>query len=82
MGDIKTKLGNGGRLVIPAKYRKALDLKPGDEVVLLLDKNEIRIMGAHQAIKQAQAIVRRYIPEGRSLSDELIQERREETSRG
>lgn len=82
MGEFKTKLGDGGRLVIPAKYRKALDLKPGDEIVMLLEKNEIRVMGSQQAIKQAQAIVRRYIPEGRSLSDELIQERREEASRG
>ena len=82
MREFKTKLGDGGRLVIPAKYRKALDLKPGDEIVMLLEKNEIRVMGSQQAIKQAQAIVRRYIPEGRSLSDELIQERREEASRG
>jgi AbrB family looped-hinge helix DNA binding protein len=82
MGEFKTKLGDGGRLVIPAKYRKALDLKPGDEIVMLLEKNEIRVMGSQQAIKQAQAIVRRYIPEGRSLSDELIQERREEASHG
>ena len=82
MGEFKTKLGDGGRLVIPAKYRKALDLKPGDEIVMLLEKNELRVMGSQQAIKQAQAIVRRYIPEGRSLSDELIQERREEASRG
>jgi AbrB family looped-hinge helix DNA binding protein len=82
MGEFKTRLGDGGRLVIPAKYRKALDLKPGDEIVMLLEKNEIRVMGSQQAIKQAQAIVRRYIPEGRSLSDELTQERREEESRG
>jgi hypothetical protein len=30
------------------------------------------------AIRRAQALVRLYIPEGRSLSDELIQERRGE----
>jgi deoxyribodipyrimidine photolyase len=29
-------------------------------------------------IKRAQALVRRYIPEGRSLADELIAERRAE----
>jgi antitoxin PrlF len=31
-----------------------------------------------QAVKRAQEIVRRYIPEGQSLSNELIEERRQE----
>ena len=81
MSEIKTRLGGGGRLVIPAKYRQALGLKPGDEVVLLLEEREIRIVSMRQAIKQAQALVRRYVPEGRNLSEELIQERREEVAR-
>lgn len=42
MGKIKTKLGYGGGLVIPAPYRKALGLKPGDEVVLALEEGELR----------------------------------------
>jgi antitoxin PrlF len=82
MSEVKTKIGDGGRLVIPAKYRKALGLKSGDEVVLLLEEREIRIVSTHQAIKQAQTLVRRYVPKGRSLSEELIQERREEAYRG
>ena len=31
---------------------------------------------AREAIRRAQALVRQYVPEGRSLSDELIAERR------
>jgi AbrB family looped-hinge helix DNA binding protein len=80
VSELKTKIGEGGRVVIPAAYRKALGLKPGDEVVLVLEEGEIRVMGARQAIVRAQALVRRYVPEGRSLSDELIQERREESA--
>ncbi len=34
MQDTKTRLGENGRLVIPAPYRKALGLQTGDEVVL------------------------------------------------
>ena len=82
MTDFKTRIGEGGRLVIPSSYRKALGLKPGDEVVLLLEEREIRIVSTRHAIRQAQALVRRYIPEGRSLSEELIQERRDEAARG
>jgi len=82
MNEIKTKMGDGGRLVIPAGYRKSLGLKPGDEVVLSLEEGEIRIVTPHQAIQKAQALVRRYVPKGRSLSEELIRERREEAARG
>ena len=34
-----------------------------------------------QVIERAQALVRRYVPKGRSLSDELIEDRREEAAR-
>ncbi|MCH9037476.1 MAG: AbrB/MazE/SpoVT family DNA-binding domain-containing protein [Chloroflexi bacterium] len=77
MMNIKTKIGLDGRVVIPANYRKQLGIKPGDHVMMLLEDGEIRILTAKQAIKRAQALVRRYVPEGRMLSEELIQERRE-----
>ncbi len=81
MSEIKTIMREGGRVVIPAKYRKAMGIKPGDELVLLLEEGEIRIVTARQAIRQDQALVRRYVPKGRNLSKELIQERREEDAR-
>ncbi len=81
MTSIKTKLGEGGRVVIPAKYRKALNLKPGDDVILVLEDGEVRITTVKQAIRRAQQIVRRYVPEDRDLVSELIKERREEAAR-
>ena len=81
MLDMKTKIGEGGRIVIPAEYRKALGLKPGDEVVLVLQEGEIRLLTPKLAIRRAQTLVRRYIPESRSLVEELLQERRDEAAR-
>lgn len=81
MSELKTKISKDGRLVVPAAYRKALGVKPGDEVVLVLEEGELKVISPRQAIARAQALVRRYVAEGRSLSQELIQERREETSR-
>lgn len=78
---MKTIIREGGRLVIPAAYRKALGLKPGDEVLLVLEDGEIRVVSTRQAIARAQTLLRRYVPKGRSLSEELIQERREEAAR-
>ena len=81
MTSIKTKIGVGGRVVVPAKYRKALDLKPGDDVILVLEDGEVRITTVKQAIRRAQQIVRRYVPEDRDLVSELINERREQAAR-
>ncbi len=75
MIQVKTKLGEGGRIVIPAEYRQALGLQVGDEVILRLEGKELRIFTLNQAIKRAQELVSRYISRERSLADELIAER-------
>jgi AbrB family looped-hinge helix DNA binding protein len=78
---MKTIIHEGGRIVIPAAYRKALGLKPGDEVLLVLEGGEIRVVSPQQAIARAQTIVRRYVAKERNLSGELIQERQDEATR-
>jgi AbrB family looped-hinge helix DNA binding protein len=81
MARFLTKLGEGGRLVIPAGYRRALGLDPGDAVILVLEEGAVRILTPREAVRRAQAAVRSHIPAGRSLADELIAERRRESLR-
>jgi AbrB family looped-hinge helix DNA binding protein len=81
MARLVTRVSEGGRVVIPAEYRKALGLNPGDEVVLFLEEGGIRILTPREAARRAQAVVRSYIPAGRRLADELIAERRQEARR-
>ena len=71
-------MGKGGRLVLPATYRRAMKLHPGDEVVLLLEGNELRLVPPAHAVKEAQALVSRFVPARRRLAKELIQDRRRE----
>lgn len=71
-------IGEGGRLVIPAPYRQALALEEGKEVILRLEEGGLRILTPHEALRRAQMLVRRHVPAGRSLADELIAERRQE----
>jgi len=78
---MKTKIAAGGRVVIPAAYRKALGIKPGDEVAIFLEGDEIRLAGTRQVVKRAQNTVRKYVAGVRRLSDELIKERRAEAGR-
>jgi AbrB family looped-hinge helix DNA binding protein len=75
------RIAPGGRVVIPAEFRKALGLAVGDDLVIELKEGELQLRSLDAAIRRVQDMVRRYVPEGVSLADELIRERREEAAR-
>jgi len=79
--DLTTSVGEGGRVVIPAHLRKKMGLKVGDQVVLRLEHDELRIFTRKQALRQAQEFVRGLVEPGVSLVDELMEERRAEAGR-
>ena len=76
MYQIKTKLGEGGQIIIPPEYLQILGLEVGDTVILRLEDGEVRIFTPQKAIRRAQELISKYLPEERSLSEELIAERR------
>jgi AbrB family looped-hinge helix DNA binding protein len=77
MATFRSKVTEGGRVVIPAEIRRQLGLQPGAEVVLSIADGELRIRSVHQAIERARELVRRHVADGTSLADELIAERHE-----
>jgi AbrB family looped-hinge helix DNA binding protein len=78
----KARLNRQGRIVIPAECRAAAGLKPGDEILIEpIGEGELRLRTRRQAIKEAQAIVAPYLPPGRDLVQELIDERHDEAAR-
>ena len=79
--SIKTKIGPDGRVVIPATFRESLDLKEGDVLFARLYNGEIALLTPKAAMRRAQAIVRRFVPDEVSLVDELIEDRRREAQR-
>jgi AbrB family looped-hinge helix DNA binding protein len=79
--EIRTQISKSGRIVLPAKLRRALEIRAGDEIVMRLENGAIRIIPLRQAVNLAQKAVRQYVPEGVSLVDALIKERREEAGR-
>jgi AbrB family looped-hinge helix DNA binding protein len=79
--SVKVRLGPDGRVVIPATMREALALKEGDVLFARLEGGEIKLLTAQAAMHRAQAIVRQFVPEGVSLVDELIADRRREAAR-
>ena len=77
----RVKIIEGGKLIIPAAMRRELGIATGDTVVLDLADGELRVRSLSKAIERAQAILRRHMPEGVSLADELISDRRREAER-
>ncbi len=76
MHQIKTKLDEGGGIVIPPEYLQVLGIEVGDTLILRLEDGEVRIFTPQHTIRKAQELVSKYLPEGRSLSAELKAERR------
>jgi AbrB family looped-hinge helix DNA binding protein len=82
MSTARARIDKAGRILIPSKLRMEIRVAPGDPVVLETSGEELRVRPYRQAIREAQAIIRKYIPDqSRSLVDELIAERRKEAER-
>jgi AbrB family looped-hinge helix DNA binding protein len=76
LNDTTTTVASGGRIVIPAEFRRVLEIDVGDEVILRLVQGEVHILTRDHAVRKAQELVRRSIPSGRPLVKELSEERR------
>jgi AbrB family looped-hinge helix DNA binding protein len=79
--EARARVNENGRVVIPAAFRKAMGINVGDEVVLRMEDNELRILTLKRRIERAQRLVRQHVKPGTSLVDELIAERREAAKR-
>jgi hypothetical protein len=67
-----------GTVKLPPQLLKASGLSLGDRAHVRLSADSLEILSKQAALKRAQAMVRKYVPEGASLVDDLIAERRRE----
>lgn len=78
MREFNVTLGENGRMIIPVLFRRALELKPGDEVIVKLSEdNDIVIHSPRQSLKKLQALVKGK-NDSNNMVDELIEMRRNE----
>ena len=86
MSELKTtvewvKLGEGGRVVIPADLRAVLGLKAGHLVGLRLDGCELRLFSVAEGVRKSQAIAAKFRHVDNPSVDDFIAERRAEAAR-
>lgn len=72
------KIVEGGRLIVPAAFRKEMGLAKGDAVVMEMHGDELRIRPAKSALKRLREKLRDGARSDASVVDELLAERRRE----
>lgn len=77
----EAKVIAGGKVVIPAKLRREMELAVGDRLIFEKEGDRIVLKTFAQVVREIQQNVAKYVPEGISLADELIAERRDENAR-
>jgi AbrB family looped-hinge helix DNA binding protein len=81
MPVVKGRIAEGGRILVPAAYRKALGLARGDTILIELRGEELRIRPARSALRRLQDKLKTYAAADGLVSEELIAERRAEAAR-
>ena len=79
---LKVRIGAGGQFALSEETMRSAGLREGDTVFVHATAGEVQLLTPRTAMQQAQAMVRKLIPEGVSLVDELIEQRRREAGRG
>lgn len=73
------QIGERGRVVLPAPLRRELGVDEGDHLLLVVDENAVRLVKATDVAAGGRGMFAD--DSGRSLVDELLDERREEARR-
>ena len=74
-------LDQNGRILIPAGIRKKMGWEAGQSLTLATGTHELQILSRKQALEKIREEIRKHVPPGVSLVDELLRERREEVRR-
>ena len=71
----------GGRVVIPASMRAALNLRPGDALLARIEGGELRLASRATRLRALQDKVRRYDRGSGPVVDEFLAARHGEAAR-
>ncbi|MHB8621133.1 MAG: AbrB/MazE/SpoVT family DNA-binding domain-containing protein [Chloroflexota bacterium] len=78
---VQVRMGNQGRIVIPSELRQALGIVSGDKLVARVEDGRLVLETRESMTAGIRKLFRDKVPEGVSLADELIAERRAEARR-
>jgi len=80
MSVMVVTIAKNGRMVLPAEARKALGLDDASQLRVEVTNDGIQITTPRQALMRARERIKNLVPSERSLSTEVIDDRREEVA--
>lgn len=81
MEQFTVRVDGSGRILLPAKVRKQMNLRKDSTLIASLEKQKLVLNTRAEALRQAQEFFSKLRPVGTLWSEELIRERREEARR-
>ena len=82
MEGFTLRMDNQGRVMLPSWWRKKVGAGPSSELrAVVTEEGTLILETREQGLRRAKALVRKYVPEGVSLSKELVSDRRAEAAR-
>jgi hypothetical protein len=74
----KAVLDETGRILLPREILDRWSASTGDELLVHLEGDELRVLTRNAGLRLAQDIVRKYATRGKGMADQLIADRRRE----
>jgi bifunctional DNA-binding transcriptional regulator/antitoxin component of YhaV-PrlF toxin-antitoxin module len=71
-------LDERGRILLPDRILESWSASPGEELLVRLEGDELRILTRSAGLRLAREVLRKYPRSDKSMADELIAERRRE----
>lgn len=81
MEHYRIQIASNGRMVLPSGLRQQLRVEGGGLLIIREDEGRLVLESVDDAIRRAQALVRRYAPAAQNVTDELLDERRIDAGR-
>ena len=78
---VRIEIAKDGAMTLPPAFLAAAGLPEGGVLLARFDDDEIKLVTPEATARKIQAAVRKFVPEGVSLVDELLKERRREAAR-
>jgi hypothetical protein len=74
-------LDETGRILLPARILESWSAVPGEELLVRLEGDELRVLTRSAGLRLAREVLRKYPRGDKSMADELIAERRRDAER-
>lgn len=77
----KAKLGNDGRVVVPALLRQKMGINPGDEITFYEENGKVFLGGFDKALQELRSALAQNNKHKKNLLQQLYDMRKEDAAR-